>query len=127
MNSIVHRDIKISNIFLTKNKTPKIADFGFATKANKLFKDLNIGSPLYMSPEGLLYNQYGPKTDVWAFGVLLYELINGFTPLESCQTDHQLKTMILQPPRFPNPISNELKQVIDACLTVDETKRPTIF
>lgn len=80
-NSIVHRDIKISNIFISKNGTVKIADFGFAIKANKLFKDLNIGSPLYMSPEGLLYNQYGPKTDVWSFGVLLYELINGKTPL----------------------------------------------
>ena len=38
------------------------------------FKDLNIGSPLYMAPEGILQNMYGPKTDVWAFGVLTYEL-----------------------------------------------------
>jgi serine/threonine protein kinase len=34
---------------------PKIADFGFATKAKNNFKDVNIGSPLYMSPEGLIY------------------------------------------------------------------------
>ena len=74
---IVHRDIKISNIFFNKYKSPKIADFGFAIRANTTFKDANIGSPLYMSPEGLLYRQYGPKTDVWSFGVLLYELVNG--------------------------------------------------
>lgn len=55
-NSIIHRDIKISNIFIAKNGTPKIADFGFAIKANTNFNDLNIGSPLYMSPEGLLNN-----------------------------------------------------------------------
>lgn len=49
-NYIVHRDIKVSNIFLSKNGVPKIADFGFATTAKSPFKDVNIGSPLYMSP-----------------------------------------------------------------------------
>ena len=41
---------------------------------------MNIGSPLYMSPEGYRENLYGPKTDVWAFGVVLYELLHGTTP-----------------------------------------------
>lgn len=35
-------------------------------------KDINIGSPIYMSPEGLLLQEYGPKTEVWAFGVMIY-------------------------------------------------------
>jgi serine/threonine protein kinase len=41
------------------------------------FKDINIGSPIYMSPEGLIQNIYGAKTDIWAFGVLIYELLHG--------------------------------------------------
>jgi serine/threonine protein kinase len=86
-NHIVHRDIKVSNIFLSKNGIPKIADFGFAIKANTMFRDVNIGSPLYMSPESLIYRQYGPKTDIWSFGVLIYELVTGETPLEKCKTD----------------------------------------
>lgn len=68
---IVHRDIKVSNIFIN-NGTAKIADFGFAKLTRTKFKDINIGSPIYMSPEGFIDNIYGPKTDIWAFGVLIY-------------------------------------------------------
>lgn len=56
---------------------PKIADFGFAVKYNRPFKDISIGSPIYMSPEGLLLHEYGPKTDVWALGVTIYEMLHG--------------------------------------------------
>lgn len=46
---VVHRDIKLSNVFI-KNGEYKLGDFGFAIKANQCFKDVSIGSPLYMSP-----------------------------------------------------------------------------
>lgn len=49
-NNVIHRDIKVANIFLTKSGIPKIADFGFAINGSTVFKDVNIGSPLYMSP-----------------------------------------------------------------------------
>jgi len=75
-NFIVHRDIKIANIFLS-NQNYKIADFGFAIRAKSLFADIPVGSPIYMSPEGLINNNYGPKTDVWSFGIMIYELLHG--------------------------------------------------
>jgi serine/threonine protein kinase len=39
-----------------------------------------------MSPEGLLSNIYGPKTDVWAFGVILFEILHGYPPMNYCKT-----------------------------------------
>lgn len=70
---------------MTSSGIPKIADFGFAVKCSEPFKDISIGSPIYMSPEGLLKKLYGPKTDVWSFGVILYEMIHNETPLSRCR------------------------------------------
>lgn len=44
-----------------------------------------------MSPEGLLENIYGPKTDIWAFGIFIYELLHGKTPFYYCKSEIDLK------------------------------------
>lgn len=82
-NNVIHRDIKVANIFL-HNGVAKIADFGFAKFTKENFKDINIGSPIYMSPEGFIDNIYGPKTDIWAFGIFVYEMLHGKTPFSHC-------------------------------------------
>lgn len=78
---IIHRDLKPANIFI-KDKLLKIADFGFAVKAEDARKSnkYNIGSPLYMPPESLLYNQYSFKSDIWALGIIFYEMLTGSAP-----------------------------------------------
>jgi SNF-related kinase len=86
-NHIVHRDLKIANIFI-HNGEAKIADFGFAKATKTKFRDINIGSPIYMSPEGLIDNVYGPKTDIWAFGMLIFELLHGETPFSHCKSEN---------------------------------------
>lgn len=68
---IVHRDIKAANIFLKENKAI-VADFGFARHVYEPFTDLNIGSLPFMPPESITKNIYSNKTDVWAFGILLF-------------------------------------------------------
>lgn len=82
---IVHRDLKPANILLSATGVPKIGDFGFAVKSKTTFKDINIGSPIYMSPEGMLKYEYGPKSEVWSLGVVVYELLHGYAPLSLCK------------------------------------------
>ena len=78
---IIHRDLKPANIFL-KNRSIKIADFGFAMKLSdsKKYSSYNVGSPVYMPPEALNENKYSFKSDIWALGVIFYEMLTGKTP-----------------------------------------------
>lgn len=84
---IIHRDIKAANIFIKDNRAI-VADFGFARYVAEPFVDLNIGSLPWMPPEALSKNLYSNKTDVWAFGVLLYEIFHGDSPYAKC---HDMK------------------------------------
>lgn len=108
---VIHRDLKVANIFIHDGEA-KIADFGFARLTHAKFKDINIGSPIYMSPEGLIDNVYGPKTDVWAFGMLIYELLHGSTPFSHCKSENELKYNMSIPvgwSQLKPELSNDIK------------------
>lgn len=62
----------------------KISDFGFAAKSRFGFRDrMNVGTPLYMAPETLKRNFYSYKSDLYALGIVLYEMLEGQTPNEA--------------------------------------------
>lgn len=122
-NGFLHRDLKPANILL-KDKIIKIADFGFAKKATSNPKEtVNVGSPLYMSPEALQGNIYTTKNDIWSVGVILYEILHGKAPW-ACSNERQLIEEINKNSIYLlKNLSEDLKDFIRKCLTPDEKKR----
>ena len=123
-HDIIHRDIKPANIFL-RNGVWKLADFGFSKKAStlKTREHVNVGTPLYMPPEALLYNRYSVKTDIFALGVLFYELLFGISPWHSRTEKELISKMTKQPLVIPASASQEFKEFLEGCLSIDSFKR----
>ena len=84
---VVHRDLKLSNVFLTKNGVIKVLDFGVAslkdTDAERSTTATVAGTPRYMAPEQLLGEAPNPASDVWAIGVMLYRILSGKFPYDA--------------------------------------------
>ena len=82
---IVHRDVKSANLMVTKQGYVKVADFGLALVADwsrRTQRDQTPGTPAYMSPEQAIGETVDRRTDIWAVGVVLYEMVTGRLPFE---------------------------------------------
>jgi NIMA (never in mitosis gene a)-related kinase len=92
---ILHRDIKLNNVFLTHEHRVKIGDFGSAKLLGEHmdFADSHIGTPYYLSPEIVRNDRYNEKSDIWALGCLLYALCTKQFPFTG-EKDQQLKKRI---------------------------------
>ena len=79
---IVHRDIKLDNILISKDMRIKLIDFGFSTFDDQIHYDF-CGTPHYISPEIIGKGGYmGQPADIWALGVLLYKILTGSFPFK---------------------------------------------
>ena len=125
---IIHRDIKTLNIFLTKNLDAKIGDLGVA----KILENTNhaltfIGTPYYVSPEMCRNKPYNEKSDIWALGCILYELLTYNHPFTATnQAALFIKILNNKYNPFPPGINEDLKNMVDFILQKDYEIRPSM-
>ena len=106
---ILHRDIKPANVLLAEDNTPRLTDFGLAYRHQSdvsLTGEQEImGTLPYMSPEALHGAQLDERADIWAFGVVLFEMLSGIRPFVGETATALMQQILLQPPppRFRDP------------------------
>jgi SNF-related kinase len=87
--------------------------------------NVNVGSPLYMSPQALKHSKYSDKSDIWAIGVTAYELLFGHVPWQAGSEKELANKISTVAVRFPPSVSvsNDCYDFIKRCLIVDESLR----
>ena len=126
---VLHRDLKTQNVFLTSNAMVKLGDFGIAKVLNATADRTKtfVGTPYYLSPEIVSSQPYSFKSDIWALGVILYEMC-ALKPPFRAQSLQALAKRIdeanYQP--LPSSYSQELRDLVGRLLSRAPENRPTI-
>ncbi len=141
---LIHRDIKPENIMLRPDGLVKVLDFGLAKLVrrenksilgleestvgqNQTAKGLILGTVNYMSPEQAKGEKVDERTDIFSFGVLLYEMIAGRTPFQGDSVSETFANLINQEPppleRFAKIVPNELQRIVSKMLRKDKDAR----
>ncbi|KAG3026691.1 hypothetical protein PC120_g5811 [Phytophthora cactorum] len=133
--SLIHRDLKSTNILLTHMLEPKLIDFGVSRGSVELTMTAGVGTPYWTAPEILEGKRYTEQADIYSFGVVLSELDTGRIPYHDTLTETGGKVkpvQILQDvvsgmlrPAFSKDCPPRIQRVGSACLAQDPSSRPT--
>ena len=136
-NDLIHRDIKPENILLFKNHDKsngngsdfivKLCDFGWCVKLNGHERETFCGTTEYMSPELVEHKEYSKEIDVWSLGILLYEMIHGYSPFRPNKLKFKEKDVFdnikKHKLKFGKKVSDECKRLIYHLLAFDKNNR----
>ena len=130
-NRVIHRDLKLGNLFLSGQMEIKIGDFGLATKLefDGEKKRTICGTPNYIAPEvldGKIGHSY--EVDIWSLGVICYTLLVGKPPYETPDVKTTYKKIKMNSYSFPDhvPLSDAAKGLITRILNLDPARRPSL-
>ncbi|KAF7488908.1 Serine/threonine-protein kinase PLK1 [Sarcoptes scabiei] len=124
---IVHRDLKLGNLFLNDDMQIKVGDFGLATKLNPGEQRKTLcGTPNYIAPEVLLSAGHGFEVDVWSLGCIVYTLTVGKPPFETDELKDTYKKIKRNDYTIPSDVNPVLASFINKLLQPNPAKRPTM-
>jgi serine/threonine protein kinase len=120
---VIHRDLKPSNILLTEGDQITIVDFGIAKRRDQAQsgdvltsqREL-LGTPAYLSPEQLEHGIADERSDVWALGCVLYELVVGNPPFGKGGSATTMAAILRDEPIYPSHLPSPVVQLIGGCL-----------
>ena len=127
---IVHRDLKPSNLMLPPEGPVKILDFGLAkAKGLSLTRSgVQLGTVAYMAPEQICGEPVDPRTDLWALGVVLYEMLTGRRPYEGEVDISLARSIVNDEPAHPSTLRTtippEVETIVLRLLEKDPARRP---
>ncbi len=126
---LVHRDLKPANVMLDSRGRAKLTDFGLAANASEVIgAEAFAGTPAYQAPEQLAGEGVTERTDLYALGVLIYELLTGRRPYDAPTPQDLLKLQRTTKPILPSELTPgvppEVDRVLLRCLAADPKDRP---
>ena len=124
---IIHRDIKPANIHITKSGVAKILDFGLAKLCGRTMltkAGSTIGTAAYMSPEQASGETVDHRTDIWSFGVVLYEMLTGQRPFKAEYENALIYSILNTEPRPPSHTRRDVPASVDGVVAKCLAKSP---
>ena len=125
-HGVVHRDVKPANIMVTSGRAIKIMDFGIAQMPTGSRTQLGtiLGSPKYMAPEQVAGQPTDRRTDIFALGVVLYEMLTGATPFNGDNLSAIMYKVLNEEPAPPSAVNPRVPPAFDRVIARALAKRP---
>jgi len=131
--TFIHRDLKTSNLLVDENMRVKICDFGLSTvkpQRHQMLKDQTTakGTPLFMAPEVMMFREFNESSDVYSFGIVLWEILTRQEPFSQFRALDEFRQAVCvrhERPIIPPDTLDSLRRLIERCWDKDPTRRPT--